>query len=80
MPDSASSKRSRIVIRERDMFDPGTETMVTVPVYRRERLEPGAELAGPAAITEDETTTVVQSGFTARINALGYIVMHREKP
>ena len=32
---------------------------------------------GPALIVEDETTTMVTHGFTARIDALGSIVMTR---
>jgi N-methylhydantoinase A len=32
-------------------------------------------LDGPALIVEDGTTTVVPQGFTARINALGQIVL-----
>jgi N-methylhydantoinase A/oxoprolinase/acetone carboxylase beta subunit len=35
-------------------------------------------IRGPAIISEDETTTVVLSGFIARINALGHIVMSKE--
>jgi hypothetical protein len=30
-------------------------------------------------IAEEETSTLVGEGFTARINALGYIVMQRER-
>ncbi len=33
------------------------------------------ELDGPALIVEDGTTTVVPNGFTARINAVGQIVL-----
>ena len=43
-------------------------------------LAPGAEILGPAVIAEDETTTVVLTGFTARINAVGYIEMRWEAP
>lgn len=62
----------------RDMFDPDTGQSGPVPVYQRNALAPGAEIAGPAVIAEDETTTIVLAGFTARINALGYIVMRWE--
>ena len=60
------------------MFDPDTGQTGKVPVYRRDALMPGAEIVGPAVITEIETTTIVLAGFTARINAVGYIVMRRE--
>ena len=62
----------------RDMFDPEEAAMQRVPVYRRGDLPPGSAFRGPAVIAEDETTTVVMSGFTARINALGYIMITKE--
>jgi N-methylhydantoinase A len=62
----------------RDLFDPDTGILSTAPVYRRDALTPGAEIAGPAIIAEDETTTIVLAGFIARLNAVGYIVMQWE--
>lgn len=62
----------------RDLFDPDTGIFSAVPVYRRDALTPGAEIIGPAVIAEDETTTIVLSGFTARLNAVGYILMKWE--
>ncbi|MFT5486091.1 MAG: N-methylhydantoinase A [Paracoccaceae bacterium] len=62
----------------RDLFDPDTGILSAAPVYRRDALSPGAEIPGPAVIAEDETTTIVLAGFTARINAVGYIVMQWE--
>jgi N-methylhydantoinase A len=61
----------------RRLFDPGTGDSRDVPVYDRPGLKPGAAIAGPAVIVEDETTTVVGDGFDAAINALGYIVLQR---
>ena len=42
-------------------------------------LAPGSRIAGPAVIVEDETTTIVLSGYVARIDSLGYIVMTKEE-
>ena len=64
----------------RQMVDPASGEMEDVGVYRRETLGPGDEIVGSAAIVEDETTSIVLTGFTARINAVGYIVMQRETP
>jgi len=36
-------------------------------------------LSGPAAIVEDETSTIVPAHFTARINSFGYIVLERTR-
>jgi N-methylhydantoinase A len=40
-------------------------------------LTPGSTITGPALIVEDETTTLVTESFSARIDALGSIVMNR---
>lgn len=59
------------------MFDPSAESMIEVPVYRREDLHAGARIAGPALITEAQTSTVVTSRFDAAVNALGHIELTR---
>ncbi|MGQ0677485.1 MAG: hydantoinase/oxoprolinase family protein, partial [Rhodospirillales bacterium] len=59
------------------LFDPAAEAMIDVPVYRREELRPGARIAGPALITEAQTSTVVTSRFDAAVNALGHIELKR---
>ncbi|MFM9886513.1 MAG: hydantoinase/oxoprolinase family protein [Burkholderiales bacterium] len=61
----------------RELFDPRTGRKHAVPLYWRFDLAPGAAINGPAIIAEDETSTLVPSGFASRINALGYIVMKR---
>ena len=38
------------------------------PVYDRARLHPGDELAGPAIVEEEESTTVVGSGAHLRVD------------
>ena len=50
---------------------------VDVPLYRRERMEAGVRVAGPAIIAEDETSTFVTASFDARIDGAGCIVMER---
>jgi N-methylhydantoinase A len=50
-----------------------------VPLYRREALAPGATIAGPALIEEDDTTTVVAQGFHAALDPHGYIILKREQ-
>jgi N-methylhydantoinase A len=46
-------------------------------VYDRATLGPGAKLRGPAIVAEDETSTMVGPGWSASINALGYIELLR---
>ena len=43
------------------------------PVYRRRQLEPGMQLAGPAVIEEQTSTTVLVPGQTATIDRFGNI-------
>ena len=62
------------------MFDPGSGALEPAPVFRRAALAPGAALDGPAAIVEDQTTTVVPRSWRARIDALGAIVADRDGP
>ena len=61
----------------RMLFDPETAAPVEVSVYDRDRLEPGNRIEGPAIITEDETTTVVLSGYDATVSARSHIVLRR---
>ena len=43
----------------RDIFDPALAAFATAPVVRRDVMQPGQTVEGPAAITEDETTIIV---------------------
>jgi N-methylhydantoinase A len=47
------------------------------PVYERERLGAGDEVAGPAVIEEFGSTLPVHPGFTARVDELGNLVVAR---
>jgi N-methylhydantoinase A len=51
---------------------------IMIPLYRREAMMPGASIAGPAIIAEDETSTFVSMSFDAHIDAIGCIVMDRK--
>jgi N-methylhydantoinase A len=39
------------------------------PLYRRADLAPGHRLCGPAVIAQEDTTVVISTGFTARVDA-----------
>ncbi len=54
------------------------EEYVDTPVYWRPDLAPGDELHGPAVIEEFGSTVPVHPGFTARVDALGNIVVRKE--
>ena len=59
----------------RRLYDPGLGEVVDCPVYRRGGLSEGMDIAGPAVIAEDQTSTIVPAGFGASVDALGHIVM-----
>ncbi|WP_372404471.1 hydantoinase B/oxoprolinase family protein [Streptomyces luteireticuli] len=51
-----------------------------VPLRERERLRPGAEVSGPALITEANATTVVEPGWRAGVTETGHLLVERTAP
>jgi N-methylhydantoinase A len=64
-------------IRTQQVRDTITGEVAAWAIYDRAALSPGAHLAGPAIIAEDETSTLVGAGWTAEINGFGYIELTR---
>jgi N-methylhydantoinase A len=60
----------------RRLFDSAAQAFVEAQVWRRESMG-AAAVAGPALIVEDQTTTVVPEGFTARMSQGGALVLTR---
>ncbi|MCL6282363.1 hydantoinase/oxoprolinase family protein [Ruegeria sp. 2012CJ41-6] len=46
-------------------------------LVKREALQPGDQIEGPALITEPQTTTLVSSDFKAQVDAMGNLVLTR---
>ncbi len=65
-------------LARRPLFDAEAAEFRDVPVYRRADFTAGARVDGPALIVEDQTTTVVTAGFSARTDALGHLVLARQ--
>jgi N-methylhydantoinase A len=63
----------------RALFDPQTGEFQNVPIYWRRDLAPGARIAGPAVIAEDDTSTVVGPLFEAEVDTFGYIALTRRE-
>jgi N-methylhydantoinase A len=59
--------------------DTATGLVASVPVYDRAGLPRGATVEGACLIAEDETSTLVGAGWTARIDGLGFIVMEKAR-
>jgi N-methylhydantoinase A len=62
----------------RRFFDGRAGQFIEIPLYRRGEMAPGATIAGPAVIAEDETSTFVSTNFDAYIDGAGSIVMERK--
>ncbi|MEO1092557.1 MAG: hydantoinase/oxoprolinase family protein [Pseudomonadota bacterium] len=56
-----------------------TDGASEVPVYRREAMVPGAQVAGPCLIEEATTTTVVGAGWHARLDGASHLVLDRSR-
>jgi N-methylhydantoinase A len=72
-----ADKRTPSPDGSRSFHDGRAGKTIDVPLYRRERMEAGARVRGPAIIAEDETSTFVTASFDVRIDAAGCIVMER---
>jgi 5-oxoprolinase (ATP-hydrolysing) len=50
------------------------------PLYRREDLGPGQQVAGPAILAEANATTVVEPEWRASVTSLNHLVLERTQP
>jgi N-methylhydantoinase A len=53
------------------------ETAAQTPIYDRAGLLPGATLAGPALLVQEDTTTLLPPGWDARVDAWSNLVLER---
>jgi N-methylhydantoinase A len=53
----------------RHLFDATAGGVVSAAVYKRNQLAPGSHIAGPAVITEAETTIILPTGFEATLRS-----------
>jgi len=73
-----SARKAPAPVGRRRLYDPAKARAGAAAVYDRTALVPGAAMAGPALVVEDQTTTVVGAGFRISVNSLGYLVMERQ--
>jgi N-methylhydantoinase A len=62
---------------ERRFLDPLTGREVPIRLVERGALRAGSAAPGPAALLEDETTTLVPSGWSATADAAGNLILTR---
>ena len=46
-------------------------------IFQRDTLGQGQQIAGPAIVEQPDTTTVIPSGWTARVDRVGNLVIER---
>jgi N-methylhydantoinase A len=71
------SRRAPSPIGTAQLVEDGSRPHVEAGVFSRSDLAPGMLLEGPALIAEDQTTTVVPTGFVAHVATGGHLVLTR---
>jgi N-methylhydantoinase A len=76
-PDSLFTTEATPV-RTQDVRDTTTGAVSPWAIYDRSDLAPWTTIVGPAIVAEDETSTLIGVGWSAMIDAQGYIEMTRD--
>ena len=64
-------------VRTQAVRDTTTGNVSDWQIYDRNALLPGSTIAGPAIVVENETSTLIGSGWAAIVNGSGYLEMTR---
>jgi N-methylhydantoinase A len=75
--DDSQSVTEATPLRTQPVRDTTTGAVSSWAIHDRTALVPWATIAGPAIITEDETSTLIGPGWFATVNWLGYLEMVR---
>ena len=78
LPPAPKGKGTPTPVAENQVYV-GGNSRVSYPVYNRDSLGAGDVIEGPAIITEHTATTVMHQGDSAKIGALGEIVISVSK-
>lgn len=74
LPDHEVDVASAIV-EQRQVYFEETRDSVPCPIYRRERLDPNANIAGPAILQGMDSTVVINPGWESRIDQYGNCIL-----
>jgi N-methylhydantoinase A len=77
-PPQATSTAAPLV-GERDIWFDGWRGPVSSQVYRRDLLQDGANVIGPAVVEQYDTTTIIAPGWSARGDTLGNLIIERDR-
>ncbi|MGE0060073.1 MAG: hydantoinase/oxoprolinase family protein, partial [Dehalococcoidia bacterium] len=73
-----SSKAPPSPVSERLVTFRRGDAPLQTPVYRREQLQAGLQLEGPAIVEQNDTTTVVWPGFMLAVESHGNMVIQAQ--
>lgn len=76
-PDETLFRTDAVPARTQIVRDTTTGEVSEWAIHDRSALARWSNIAGPAIIAEDETSTLVGPGWTAMVNGLGYIELRR---
>jgi 5-oxoprolinase (ATP-hydrolysing) len=87
-PTEPLSPRSRPLLRmpseiaqvQLHMMVAGVLQAMTTPIYRREDLQPGDRIIGPALIVEPNSTLVIESSWLAALTAQNHLFLQKDQP
>jgi N-methylhydantoinase A len=77
LPAPVVAESAAPVAGTRSFLDPLSGRAVEIRLVERAALRPGAAASGPAALLEDETTTLVPGGWSATADAAGNLILTR---
>jgi len=75
LPEDGGDPADAVVDPRRVYFDESRD-FIECPIYRRERLGPGASIVGPAILEGMDSTVVINPGWESRIDRYGNCIMH----
>ena len=73
--DAGNGDPSRAVAGERDIYDFETGSFLPATLFDRARLRAGDAIVGPAIIEQFDSTTIVLAGQSARVDAIGNLII-----
>jgi N-methylhydantoinase A len=62
----------------RRCYNPENKSMMSIPVYARHELKPGAYFSGPALVVEPQTSTYITAEFEAHVDSGFNLVIDRK--
>ena len=76
-PGKADASPEAALKEETDVFFPQSGGTMKCPVYMRSKLGAGSEIKGPAIVEQYDSTTVVNPGWTGRVDEWGTLILRK---